>query len=397
MGGSERGPTMARLWHAAVVPGRTTGGTEAAAVAVARVRARRCLRAANKQRTTRTRRRHARKPACPTHAVAPHGAMHGAPLLTLIEENRATGVKPTHASARTCQRSRNFMPAALPALWRLPALSPAGALPLAPPLALTFHTAHPAPSHRHRPLFPGGARPAAPMLPSLPSLPLQPEEHAIHKYASKAYMQEDEGYDKWGPPPEGWEAVVQESLGQGRYRKYVQPGSVPGSPRWTGLQSLLTPPWIYVLLALLRVIFVGEADCVDCSKKKQLAGLASLASEAQQQAHVTTRAEQAADHAHHSLFDGAFGGQPVAAAAASLAAAAAPAAPAAPAVAQQPAAPAPAPAPVASAAASQPATVAQPGASAAAAPAEAAQPAQPAQGALQPASSEQATSPPSQS
>ena len=40
MGGSERGPTMARLWHAAVVPGRTTGGTEAAAVAVARVRQR---------------------------------------------------------------------------------------------------------------------------------------------------------------------------------------------------------------------------------------------------------------------------------------------------------------------------------------------------------------------
>ena len=89
------------------------------------------------------------------------------------------------------------------------------------------------------------------MLPSLPSLPLRPEEHAIHKYASKAYMQEDEGYDKWGPPPEGWEAVVQESLGQGRYRKYVKPGSVPGTPRWTGLQSLLTPPWIYVLFAFM--------------------------------------------------------------------------------------------------------------------------------------------------
>ena len=51
----------------------------------------------------------------------------------------------------------------------------------------------------------GGARPLAPMLPG--------EDAPMLRYASSGLMREDATYDKLGPQPTGWDAVIQESLG----------------------------------------------------------------------------------------------------------------------------------------------------------------------------------------
>ena len=49
----------------------------------------------------------------------------------------------------------------------------------------------------------GGARPLAPV----------GEDAPMIRYASSGLMREDATYDKLGPQPTGWDAVIQESLG----------------------------------------------------------------------------------------------------------------------------------------------------------------------------------------
>ena len=80
---------------------------------------------------------------------------------------------------------------------QLPAWSPLlGPLPT---MAAAWPPVHQPPPRALR----GGARPLAPV----------GEDAPMIRYASSGLMREDATYDKLGPQPTGWDAVIQESLG----------------------------------------------------------------------------------------------------------------------------------------------------------------------------------------
>ena len=59
--------------------------------------------------------------------------------------------------------------------------------------------------------------------------------------------------------PKAWDAVRKYTRGQDKEfeEERKKSGLLTGQPRWSGLHSLLTPPWIYVFLAFLYYLGNG--------------------------------------------------------------------------------------------------------------------------------------------
>ena len=63
--------------------------------------------------------------------------------------------------------------------------------------------------------------------------------------------------------PTGDGVILRETIGRHKPRKgnaaeeAEGPKPIMGQPWWGGLHSFLSPPWIYVTLALLRTVLVG--------------------------------------------------------------------------------------------------------------------------------------------